>query len=112
MDSKRLSVVYRLDEADMNILLPLEVTPLPRKTVRVGLVIVRNLDPGIGEEIDRLIVQLRDPDWAKREDAHKQLVELGTAARPRIEQLARDKDVDVAWHAERLLQSLNKPAGQ
>ncbi len=113
LDAKRLTVVYRMDESELNGLLPLEVTPLPKKQLRVGLVIVRNMDPSVGEEVDRLIAQLRDPDWSKRTAAHKQLAEIGIAAKPKLEQAANDKDAEVAWHAEQLLQVLTStPPGR
>ena len=51
----RLTAVYRLDPTELDRLLPLEVTPTPRKTVRVGLMIARNIDPAVGDEIDQLI---------------------------------------------------------
>jgi hypothetical protein len=103
LESKRLTVVYRLDPAEMERLLPLELTPSPRKLVRVGLVVVRNLDPGIGEDVERLIAQLGDEEWARREAASKQLAEIGPAAKAKLEAATKHKDLEIAWRAERLL---------
>src|SRR4029079_4506017 len=55
LDKRRMTVVYRLDPAELDRLLPLEVTPTPRRTVRVGLVVARNIDPAVGGEIDELV---------------------------------------------------------
>ena len=107
LDPRRLTVVYRLDPADMDRLLPLEVTPSPRKLVRVGLVVVRNLDPGIANDVDRLIAELGDEDWSKRESAHKQLTEIGPAAKGKLEAALKHKDLEIVWRAERLLQVLS-----
>jgi hypothetical protein len=113
LESKRLTVVYRLDPAEMERLLPLELTPSPRKLVRVGLVVIRNLDPGIGEDVDRLIAQLGDEEWAKREAASKQLAEIGPAAKGKLEAATKHKDLEIAWRAERLIQVLSPaPAPQ
>jgi hypothetical protein len=105
LDKKRLTAVYRLDPAELDRMLPLEVTPTPRKTVRVGLVIARNIDPSVGDEIDQLIAQLAHPDWEQREVAHKQLADLGAAARPKLQAALQQKDMEVVWRAERLLQA-------
>jgi hypothetical protein len=106
LDARRMTVAYRLDPAELDRLLPLEVTPAPRKTVRVGIVIARNVDPAVGDEIDQLIAQLGDADWDKREAATKQLAELSQAARPKLQAALQQKDMEVVWRAERLLQAM------
>jgi hypothetical protein len=111
LDKRRVTAVYRLDPAELDRMLPLEVTPAPRKTVRVGLMVARNIDPAVGDEIDQLVAQLADPDWEKRETAHKQLAELGPAARPKLQAVLQSKDLEVVWRAERLLQSSEVPPG-
>jgi hypothetical protein len=73
--------------------------------VRVGLVIARNLDPAVGDEVDQLIKQLASSDWEQRELASKQLAELGPAARPKLQAALQQKDLEVVWRAERLLQA-------
>jgi len=109
LDQRRMTVVYRLDPAELDRLLPLEVTPTPRRTVRVGLVVARNIDPAVGGEIDQLVAQLASPDWDKREAASKQLAELGAAARPKLNAALQQKDLEVVWRAERILQAMETP---
>jgi hypothetical protein len=108
LDPKRLTAVYRLDAAELDRLLPLEVLPEPAKTVRVGLVIVRNADPAVPAEIDDLIVQLGDRDWRKREAASKALAELGPAAKSKLESASKNSDPEVVIRAERLLAGMGK----
>lgn len=103
VDPRRLTVVYRLDAADMDRLVPLEVLPDPRKSTRVGLVIVRNADPTIAGEIDELITQLGDDDWAKREEASKALAKLGPAAKEKLQKATNNPDPEIAWRAEQLV---------
>ena len=109
MIPNRLSAIYRLDADQLDQLLPLDIVPSPRKVVRVGLVIVRNIDPAIATEIETLVTQLGDPKWDARESAQKQLTELGIAARPKLEALLKNaKDPEITYRIERLLDSLNR----
>ena len=109
-DKKRLTAIYRLDPADLDKLIPEEIVPMPRKTTRVGLIIARNIDPGIVKEVEDLIAQLGDPDWNKREAAQKQLAELGRAAEPQLKSAAgKTKDIEIVFRTEKLLRSLNNP---
>jgi hypothetical protein len=112
LDPKRLTVVYRMDPAEMDRILPLEIVPQPRKITRVGLMIVRNIDPAIAQEIDQLIVQLGNDEWSQREAAEKRLRELGLAAKPKLEQAVKNKDLEIVYRAERLMQAFAKPPGQ
>jgi hypothetical protein len=74
--------------------------------------IVRNIDPAIAQEIDQLIVQLGNDDWSQREAAEKRLKELGLAAKPKLEQAVKNKDLEIVYRAERLMQAFAKPPGQ
>jgi hypothetical protein len=103
VNTHSLTAVYRLDDAEFDRLLPLEVVPEPKKIVRVGLVIVRNLDPLASNEIDDLIAQMGDPSWPKRQAAYDALKALGSAATTRLQAATKNKDVEIAWRAERLL---------
>jgi hypothetical protein len=110
LDDKHVIAVYRLDQPEMDRLLPLEVVPQPAKVTRAGLVVARNIDPRINSEIDSLIVQLGDDDWAKREQATKALAALGLLAKSKLETASNHKDAEIAFRAERILADLNKPA--
>jgi hypothetical protein len=113
LDDKRMTIIYRLDPSEMERLLPIEVVPQPKKVTRVGLVILRNIDPAIGQEIEQLIVQLGDSDWSKREAAQKQLSELGLPAKPKLEEASKNsKDMEIVWRSERLLAKINRDASK
>lgn len=112
LDANRLTAVYRLEADQLDQLLPLDVVPSPRKTIRVGLVIVKNIDPAIVTEIETLAVQLGDPKWDTREAAQKRLTELGIAAKPKLEALLKSaKDPEVVYRIERLIAALTREPG-
>jgi hypothetical protein len=101
-------VIYRLDEAELDRLLPLEVSPTPARTVRVGLVVAKNIDPVMPAEVDRLVTQLGDPDWRARERASQALNALGPAARTQLQAATKHADAEIAIRAEKLLASMDK----
>lgn len=109
LDDEQLTVVYRMDPAELDKLLPLEVVPLPAKTTRVGLAIVINIDPAAGERIAKLIQQMGDPDWSKREAAYTKLAELGAGAKPKLTEATKNSDIEIVYRAERLLDAINNP---
>ncbi len=117
-DSKRMTAVAQLDREDLDRLIPEDVVPTPRKTVRVGLVILKNIDPTILKEVDQLIAQLGDVDWNKRQTAQKALSELGRAAEPQLQTATKNKDMEIVYRAEKLLQVIktgnqpNQPPAQ
>jgi hypothetical protein len=106
LESTRLTAIYRLEADQLDQLMNLDIVPSPRKTIRVGLVIVKNIDPAIVSEIEALAAQLGDPKWDKREAAHKRLAELGLAARPKLQTILKSsKDPEIVYRIERLLEA-------
>jgi hypothetical protein len=99
-------LVYRLDDAQLEAMLPLEVTPYPDRLFRVALVVVQDADPDLQSEIDTLVAQLGDDKWRRREQAQKELTELGLAAKPKLEAALKHKDVEIVFRAEQLLEAL------
>lgn len=108
LDPHQLTVIYRLDPAEMDRLMPLSVTPEPRRTIRVGLVVLHHFDPEIENEIDTLIAQLGDASWKRREAAQTQLIQLGKLIKPKIEAALKHADVEIASRAEQILEALSK----
>jgi hypothetical protein len=111
-DGPRLTAVYLMDDAELERLMPMEVVPEPRKIIRVALVIIKNVDPTLGSDIDDLIAQLGDPVWANREAAFKSLERIGRAAESKLTQAESNPDAEIAWRAERLLAELAATNGQ
>jgi hypothetical protein len=99
-------VVYRLDPQALEELLPLEVTPLPDRIVRVALVILQDADPEIEAKVVKLIAQLGDPLWKNRVAAQQQLRDLSQAALPKLTEAVNNSDVEIAFRAEQLLEEL------
>jgi uncharacterized iron-regulated membrane protein len=67
--------------------------------------------PGSREEavrIDQLIEQLGDASFATRQQAQRELIDLGERARPALEVAARSGDAEVAHAAMRLLRLLEQ----
>jgi len=106
LDSKRLTLVYRLDPAEFDKILPLDIVPQPKKVSRIALVVVTGIDPAIGQELDRWIAQLGSPSWKEREAAAAEIKKLGTYAKARLEKAASDKDAEIAYRAEQLLEAI------
>lgn len=109
LNPKHATVIYRLDPGELDKLLPIEVVPAPKRITRVALVVVRNADPALVDEIDGLIAQLGDDDYAKREQSFKDLAAFGAAAQPKLNAALKSKDLEVVFRAEQLLAKLNKP---
>ncbi len=106
LDKRRVTAIYRMDNAELDKLLPIEIVPQPRTISRIALVVATGIDPAIEGEMDALIAQLASPSWATREKAMSELQKLGTAARSRLEKASQDSDVEVAYRAEQLLDAM------
>jgi hypothetical protein len=98
--------VFRLDPQTLEDTLPLEVTPLPDRLVRVSLVILQDADPELEAEVERLIGQLADPVWKNRIAAQDALRKLSHAALPKLTEAVNNSDVEVAFRAEQLVEEL------
>jgi hypothetical protein len=107
-ESEALVVACRLDPATIDELIPLSVFPAPAKTVRVAMVLVRNADPRLGDEVDKLIVQLGDPKFAVREAAQQRLMALGSLAFPALNKALNHADLEIVIRAERILLNQNQ----
>ncbi|HEV3416139.1 MAG TPA: hypothetical protein VG056_04980 [Pirellulales bacterium] len=112
LDPNRLTAVYRMDPAELDRILPLEVVPQPKKVSRIALVVVRGIDPAIGDELDQLIKKLGDSSWKTREAATNEIKKLGVRAKSRLEEAAKSKDAEVAYRAEQLLSGISTDADQ
>lgn len=106
-DSREALVVYRLDPDTLEELLPLELTPIPNRVVRVGIVILQDADPDLQTEIAKLITQLGDDSWKQREAAQDRLKQLGLAAKPKLDEAVKHTDAEIAFRAEQLLEQID-----
>lgn len=106
LDPKRLTAVYRMDPAELDRILPLEVVPQPKKVSRIALVVVKGIDPQIGDELDGWVKKLGDPKWKTREAAMAAIKRAGMQAKSRLLAAAKSSDTEVAYRAEQLLGAL------
>ena len=106
---KDLTAIARLDPVDLDEAVPVVFYPLPSKAVRVGLVIVRNIDPKINDELKRLIVELGSPQYNQRESAQQRLTELGALAYPAMRDALKHTDPEVVFRAETILLDQSQP---
>ncbi len=107
LDRQRLTAVYQMDPAELDKLLPLEIVPQPKKISRIALVIVTQIDPAIGDDLDKLIAQLGNADWKRREAAMSEIRKLGNIAKPRLQEAVKNKDTEIVYRAEQLLEGLS-----
>ncbi|HUY88623.1 MAG TPA: hypothetical protein VMV10_07810 [Pirellulales bacterium] len=106
--AKELIVVCRLPADAIEERLPLVTYPAALKTVRTALVVLRNVDPQLKDDVNRLVTNLGAADYAEREAAEKRLLELGRLAVPALKAALKSPDVEVQFRAERLLLSQNE----
>jgi hypothetical protein len=75
--SAGVTLFYRLPQEEYDRLLPLTVKPRPEKVVRVGLIQQIPYEPELAARVARLVKQLDDDDFEKREAAQRELEKLG-----------------------------------
>ncbi|MGD9723352.1 MAG: hypothetical protein AB7O59_18035 [Pirellulales bacterium] len=109
-ESSELVVLCRLNAGVLEEKVALSVFPVPAAIVRVPLVMVRNADPGLRNQIVELVSRLGDADFIARQDAEKRLVELGPLAFDALKKAIQDNDMEIVVRAERVLLKQNQPA--
>ena len=107
-EGEAVVVACRLDASGIDEKLPLSIFPAPARTVRVALVVMRNADPQLGGEVDRLVSELGDARFATRETAQARLMELGALAFANLNRALNNTDPEVVIRAERILLSQNQ----
>ncbi|HUO07569.1 MAG TPA: hypothetical protein VM008_04660 [Phycisphaerae bacterium] len=107
LDKTRLNAIYRMDPAELDKILPLEIVPQPTKISRIALVVLTNIDPAIETELDEQIARLGSRSWKEREAAMETIARMGEMAKNRLEKATSDKDTEIAYRAEQLLDMLN-----
>ena len=102
-ESDSIQIVFRMPQEAIDEMTPLTVEPENTKVKRVALVIARNVDPLLRDDVQKLVTDLGDPSYAKREHAEKRLKALGRLAIPNLKEALKNKDTEVVMRAERLL---------
>jgi hypothetical protein len=102
-ESDEMQLVYRVPQEGIDEMTPLTVEPENMKVKRVALVIARKVDPRLREDVTKLVAELGDASYARREKAEKRLKDLGRQAIPSLKEALKNKDPEVVMRAERLL---------
>jgi hypothetical protein len=110
-ESDSIQLVFRMSQEAIDEMTPLTVEPENTKVKRVALVIARNVDPLLRDDVQKLVADLGDPSYAKREHAEKRLKALGRLAIPNLKEALKNKDTEVVMRAERLLLGQKEPLG-
>jgi hypothetical protein len=110
-ESDEMQLVYRVPPEGIEEMAPLTVEPENTKTKRVALVIARNVDPRLRDDVSKLVSELGDTSFAKRDQAEKRLKDLGRLAIPNLKEALKNKDPEVVMRAERLLLIQKEPLG-
>ena len=111
-DKSSARIVFRLDQSAIETLAPLEVTPQPDKLIRVWLIILDGADPEIKTRIAQIITELGDPSYEKRMAAKAQLLKLGPVAVPTLNGEKANKDPEIAFRIEEILEEVQNPTDQ
>ena len=106
-----MQLVFRVPQEGIDEMTPLTVEPDNTKTKRVAMVIARNVDPRLRDDVSKLVAELGDTSYAKREQAEKRLKDLGRLAIPNLKEALKNKDPEVVMRAERLLLIQKEPLG-
>jgi len=110
LNEEELTMIYQLDLESLEELLPIEIYPYPEKVVRVGLVILKDMDPGRIMKVDGLIAQLGDDSWKTREAAFSELKDMGQQVMSKLKKALKTKDEEVVHRVERLIFIAESPA--
>jgi hypothetical protein len=108
-ESDALTMLVRLPPKAIEERAPLETYPPAAKLVRVALMLVRNIDPGLKNEVAGLVERLGAAAYVEREAAETRLLELGRLAVPALKAVLSSADPEVAFRAERILLSQGLP---
>lgn len=111
-DKDSARVVFRIDPATVETLAPLEVSPQPDKVQRVWLVILDGADPEIKTRISKLIAGLGENSYEKRMAAKAELIKLGPTAVPQLNAEKNNKDPEISFRIEEILEEVQNPTDQ
>ncbi|MFI4860830.1 MAG: hypothetical protein ACIAXF_09140 [Phycisphaerales bacterium JB063] len=98
-----MSLIYLVDEQTLDTILPLTLVPEPTARHRIGIVIVKNVEPDIAGTVAELIQQLGDDHWAQRNAAQRALVEMDRAAIGLVRENTDHTDPEIAYRIEQII---------
>ena len=102
-DKPGMSLVYVLPVGVIDEHIKLSITPKPDEVIRTAIIVVNNVDPGLGSQVKALIADLGSDQWIKRDRAQRELTSLGQAAIKQVQPLKNSKDPEIAFRARQIL---------
>ena len=104
-DNSSMSLVYILPDGVIDEHIRLQVKPMPDQIIRTAIVVVKNVNPDLSSVINALLDDLGSDQWAKRDQAQRELITLGKAAIKKVQQLESNKDPEIAFRARLILEA-------
>ena len=102
-EADEMLLLFRWSQEALDEMTPLAVEPETAKVQRSALVLVRKADPRLRDDVQKLVLELGDRSYLKREQAEKRLSELGRIALPALKDALKNTDFEVVMRAERIL---------
>ena len=111
-----ISKAAEVDARDVRGHTPLHLAVSCNRRSTAELLITRGAAASVGVpgpgEIERLVKQLGDESWQKRNDAHVRLIKFGFFALDAAKAAASSDDNEIAWRAKEIAAKLEKVSGQ
>lgn len=105
LETSSMSLVYVLPVGIIDEHIRLQVRPTPDQLIRTTIIVLNNVDPNLGSQVNALLDDLSSDKWIVRDRAQQQLTALGQAAIKKVQQLKDNKDPEVAFRARQILEA-------
>lgn len=102
-ETSTFSLVYILPDGVIDEHIRLQIKPTPDALIRTAIVVVNNVDPDLGSQVNALLDDLGSDQWIKRDRAQRALIDLGQAAIKKVQQLKDHEDPEIAFRARQIL---------
>lgn len=102
-ETSKFSLVYILPVGIIDEHIRLQIKPAPDQVIRTAIVVVNNIDPDLGSQVNALLDDLGSDQWLKRDRAQRELINLGQAAIKKVQQLKNHKNPEIAFRARQIL---------
>jgi len=103
MQRSTVSLVYVMPDEQINNYISLRFSPQPTRVVRTAIVVVTNIDPNLGDQLDLLIAQLGADEWVVRDRAQWELINMGQAPIEKLQEMTESPDPEIAFRARQIL---------
>ena len=107
LERSAVSLVYVPPDGLIDQHIWLRFRPEPTEVIRTAIVVVTNIDPNLSDQIELLVAELGHDDWATRERAQRELLNLGEAAIETVERMRNSDDAEIAFRAQQIIDTHN-----